>query len=1046
MLAPRLILLLLLGALAGRTWAQDSTSQARPDVRFRTPTIGLPHPEVQALAQDEDGLLWIGTGDGLSRFDGLHLLTLTHVAGDSTSLPSSRIRALLIARDGTLWVGTEAGLAALDVRTDAFRRWTSAQRGACAGGVAWLAEDAAGRILYGGTAQGVCRLDPARGQAESVELPWGQGAWTLRGLPDGTAWVLPPSDDGAITACLIEDAGGPCRAVDTGPFAPRLLGLDASRRLLAYGSQDGTATLQRWSRGRFIPVADGLPSFGWVDGADLEVVGREAWITTATSGLLAVGLEDGAWRWLAPQPGDPTSLPAHRVRSLLVDRQGAVWVGTSRGLALWRPSARPFTLYRRFTGRPGEISDDRVNGMTESRDGSLWVATNDGLNRLDPASDRFEVFRVPSSQDAGPPAWAPPRSDQYRDAWWQVLEGSDATLWVGSKRNGVFRLDRRTGLYRREVEVNRAIGLVDASGEPLGFGVRHLFEESDGHLWVGTTGEGLAVRHPDTGEWDAVRSGEDGLTHPNVNRFFEDAAGRLWLGTDDGLSRLALDDAAGTITIQPVDLGTGADGEAPVWSVAESAGAPGVLWVGTVGAGLARYDPSSGQTHRYTTADGLPSDLIYGVLSDDDGRIWASTSRGLVRLTPSTGALQVYDEDHGLQGDAFDLMAFYRSPTTGQMWFGGPNGLSRIDPAGAAVSEYHPPVAFTAVQVFDALRPGRPLSGDTLVFDHDENFLTVQFAALDLINPRALRYRYRLIGVDEGWRETTGERPVATYTDLAPGTYRLEVVGSNNDGVFNDEPAVLTLVVEPAWWQRAPVRALAVLLLAGLGVAGVLWLLHRAARRYRREQVVIADDLHEGPVQGLSRIGEGLDRIDASDGTGETLREVRARVGDVETGLHDALLRLQPSAVHRLGLRRSLDATLRRFRRAAPRVALVSECEEVGELSPEVQLSVVEVMTRLLSHTLRVTDAETVTVSLRREGETLRLRVANDGDVPVTAPALRDRLRGERSGLVRAASVVRQLGGALHVDRADGESYVEVRLPLGVAAEGPTVPAATRRG
>lgn len=1018
-------------------------------MRFQTPSLRLPHPEVQALAQDADGLIWIGTGDGLSRYDGLRLVTLRHVVGDSTSLPSSRVQALLVSRSGALWVGTSSGLATLDPRTDRFRRW--ATRGVCRGAVEWLAEDAAGRILYGSGALGVCRLDPRTGRAAPVEVPWAasraasSGAWFVFGLPDGSVWIVPPRTEATAAACLVAPNGGPCRAVDVDGFAPRLLGLDASQRLLAYGTDGERATLKRWSRGRFVTLADGLPAFGWVDSPELVTVGREAWITTATSGILAVGLEDGRWRWLSPAPGDPTSLPAHRVRALLVDRQRGVWVGTARGLALWRPPLRPFTLYRRFSGRPGEISDDRVNGMTESSDGALWVATNNGLNRLDPGSDQFETFWVPESQGAGPPAWAPAPEGQYRDAWWQVLEASDATLWVGGKRNGLFRLDRRTGLYRREVEANRVLGLIDPDGEPQGFGVRHIYETDSGHLWVGTTGEGLLVRRPDTGEWKALRPGEDDDLHPNVNRFVEDGQGRLWAGTDAGLVRLRHDERSGQIEVEPIDLGRGEE-EAPVWAVAEAPETPDVLWVGTVGGGLVRYAVASGEAKRCTIADGLPSDLVYGVLPDSSGQIWASTSRGLARLDPRTGRVQVYDESHGLQGDAFDLMAFYRSPTSGQMWFGGPNGLSRIDPAGTAVSEYHPPVAFTGVQVFDDLRPGRPLAGDTLVVGHDENFLTIQFAALDLVNPQTLRYRYRLLGVDDGWRETTGERPVATYTALDPGTYRFEVIGSNSDGVFNDAPSVLTIVVEPAWWQRLPVQALAVLLLAGLGVGGVLVLLQRAAHSHRQEQVVIAEDLHEGPVRGLARIGEGLDQLGADAGA---VDEVRAHVGEVETGLHDALLRLHPNAVGRLGLRRSLNATLRRFRRAAPHVALTGTWEDVGELPADVEQDVVEVATRLIGHTLRVTDAREVAVSLDQDDTALRLRVVSTGDVPVAVPALRDRLRGRRSGLVRAASVVRQRGGTLEVERSGSGSAVEVRLPTGdggLARRRPTARGASRPG
>lgn len=1015
-----------------------SAQDGPPDVRFSRLSLGLPHPEVQALAQDRDGLIWIGTADGLARYDGLSLVVLRRRPNDPTSLPSNNIQSLLVGRDGTVWVGTDRGLARHDVRTDRMERVSPEGRGVCSGGVTWLTEDASGRVLYGSRAQGVCRLNPSTGRVQGIDLPWQKAeagrtqAWSLVGLPDGSAWVL--GRDGS-DACLIDGDAAQgerdCPAIALRDFEPRMMGTDGAGRLLAYGRPSGSERheLRRWSRSRFVAVAADLPDFGGSESGRLDVVGREAWLTTASNGILAVGLESGDWRWLSPVPGDPTSLPAERVQALMVDAQGAAWVGTARGLAVWRMPVRPFTVYRRFSGRDGEISDDRVNGMAESRDGALWVPTNDGLNRLDPSTGQFETFWVPERQTPGPPAWAP-TPGPYQNAWWQTLEGADGTMWVGGKRNGLFRLDRRTGLYRREVGANQALGMIEEDREPRGFGVRHIFEDSEGHLWVGTTGEGFAVRHPVDGRWEGVRpaAGDSTLPHPSVNRFFEDSVGRMWVGTDAGVAQMLHDEDRRSFRFGVVDLGE----ETPIWSIGESSATPGDLWLGTVGAGLVRYDPEAGEVTRYTTEDGLPSDLIYGVLSDVDGRIWASTSQGLVRLDPTTGAVAVYNEAHGLQGDAFDLMAFYRSPTTGELWFGGPNGLSRIDPAGVGVAAYRPPVAFTSVRVRDDVRPGRPLDGDTLRFNHNQNFLSVQFAALDYTAPRALGYRYRLIGIDDGWRETTGERPTATYTSLDPGTYRLEVVGSNADGAYNDAPAVLTLVIEPAWWQRFPVRALAVLLLALGAVAGVLVLLSRAARTHRQESALVAEDLHAGPITRIGEIGKDMDLI-AENGHGEVVQRVRKRMGDVEIGLHDALLRLHPTSVGRLGLIQSLNATIRRFRRAAPHVSIDSDWSQAPtELSGPDQQDVVEVVTNLIGHVLRASEPDRLAVSLAAEREATFIRVASDGDTPIST-TFRRRMRGRTSGLARVLRVVRDRGGVLDVEKTADGSAVVVRLPTSVS-------------
>ncbi|PAP77620.1 two-component regulator propeller domain-containing protein [Rubrivirga marina] len=1017
-------LVLLLAVLATGA-ARSQTTDPAPDVRFDRLGLDLPHPEVQALAQDADGLIWIGTRDGLLRYDGLGPTLLRRDVGDARSLPSNDVEALLVDGAGRLWVGTQRGVARLDPRTDRFTRVTPAE-GTCGGAATWLAETGPGQILYGSRRAGLCRLDAASGERQRIRVPWGGAdgrAWEVQTVASGAAWVLGPRPEDACRVDPGPDAR--CRSIDLSGFGPRVLGLDAEGRLLAYGRplDGGPHELRRWSRGRFVPVVRDLPEVGWTESADLVVVGREAWLGTATDGLLAVGLETSDWRWLGPRPGDPTSLPAPRVRALLVDRQGGAWVGTSRGVAAWRAPAQPFRVYRRFTGEPGEISDDRVNGMTEARGGALWVATNDGLNRLDPETDRFETFRIPEVQGAGPPAWVPDRDDPFRDAWWQVFEGADGTLWVGGKRAGLFRLDRRTGRFRREAEASRALGLTEADGTtPRGFGVRHIYEDEAGRLWVGTTGEGLALRQAD-GRWVGVfpASGAGSLPHPNVNRVHEAEDGTLWVGTDAGLARVVDPGAGREMTFEPVDLGE----SAPVWAVAESPATPGKLWVGTVGNGLLAFDPESGRAVR-VGGDEFPSDLVYGVLTDETGQVWASTNRGLARYDPTSDCLSVYDAGNGLRDDAFDLMAFDRSPTTGELWFGGPNGLVRVDPDGVGLATYHPPVAFTGVEVFDRRRAGRPLDGDTIRVAHDENFLTVQFAALDYTAPRQLRYLYRLLGVDADWRETTGERPLATYTALEPGTYTLLVLGSNADGVWNDEPARLTIVVEPAWWQGIPARAVALLLLAGLGLVGVLGVMHLAARDYRRRQQDVADDLHRGPVRGIGEIGRDLDGVETD---GEVVRRVRRRVGEVEVGLHDALIRLRPAAAGTLGLTRALDATVRRARQQAPDVAIQTDWSAApASLPDDLQHDFVSVLACLLDHALQTADPDELRVTVTVDDTGIGLRVVADRPVAVRAPGLRRRLPGTKNPLVQALRIVRQRGGALDVEPTEAGSVVSVRL------------------
>jgi len=333
-----------------------------------------------------------------------------------------------------------------------------------------------------------------------------------------------------------------------------------------------------------------------------------------------------------------------------------------------------------------------------------------------------------------------------------------------------------------------------------------------------------------------------------VRTIFEDSQGTLWIGTQGGgLSRLDRDHGTfSTLRADPGDPSTlGSDF---VFAVTEAR--DGAIWVGTYGGGIARLDRATGRFRRYTTADGLSSDSVYGMLEDESGRLWISTNLGLCRFDPATGAFHTFRADDGLQSDEFNGGSFYRSPR-GEMFFGGIRGFNSFFPAEIELNEVPPPVVITDLQLFNrSMAPGEAFHGppvlsrpieysERIELAHGQDVLTLEFAALHFASPERNLYRYRLEGFADDWIDARAGRRAATYTRLAPGDYLFHVRAANPDGAWNLEGAHLAIRVLPPFWATGWFRALAAASLAAL--LALAWTRRARAIRLQTELAAAHD-------------------------------------------------------------------------------------------------------------------------------------------------------------------------------------------------------------
>ncbi len=816
--------------------AAGSAPAPAPDLRFERFSIdrGLSQSSVYAILQDEIGFLWLGTEDGLNRYDGYRFEVLRNRPNDADSLSHSNVRALHEDRSGHLWIGTRnGGLNRYDRQTGTFTRYPHdpAVPGSLAHNlVRAIHQDRAGTLWIGTGGGGLDRFE-----VDAPESAPGTATFThFRHDPDDPASL---SHD--FVQAVHEDRTGRL-------WVGTRAGLDRlDRETLAFSHhrlepEEGDAALYNnvsaivesreghfWlgTRGglvRFDPEAS--PAFRFfrhhpdrpnsprLDRVRdvLEDSGGRLWLTAFGGGLLLFDPATASFSRYRHDANDPDSLSGDRATVLYEDRSGTFWIGTSAaGLNKLRRSGKAFAHVRRDPAAPSGLSDDMIFALHESLGGILWIGTwNGGLNRLDRATGAVEHYR------AKPEDPARLASDDVR----AVLETTSGDLWVGTEGGGLHRLDAATGTFRRyrhDPEDERTLRDADAWV---------LYEDRDRALWVGTYGGGLSRYLPDTDDFTHYRHHPDdpsSLSHDVVRAVCQDAAGSLWVGTGGGLNRLDPGSGGFTRFRQDEQDSTSLSSNA-VLTILE--GRDGSLWVGTGGGGLNRLVPgpeggSGAASFRlFTTDDGLASNMIYAILEDEEGRLWMSTNRGLSRFDPAAETFRNFDVTDGLQSNEFNTGAAFKSHG-GEMFFGGIHGVNAFFPDRIEDNPYVPPVVLTSIKKFNqevslasdlATLPG-------LTLRHDESVVSFEFAALSYTVPEKNRYAYRLAGFREPWTDLGTKRDV-TFTNLDPGAYTLQVMGSNNDGVWNEEGLRLKLTVEPPFWRTWWFKAS-----AALAAAGLLW-------------------------------------------------------------------------------------------------------------------------------------------------------------------------------------------------------------------------------
>lgn len=825
------------------------------DVFFEhlTVTDGLSQNSVHDIVQDKDGFLWLATQDGLNRYDGYDFVVYRHQTGDAgrrTSLSNSTVWVLHEDSQGTLWAGTASDLNRFQRENDTFIQYHPDQNdpGSLSHAtILALLEDRAGNFWVGTSRGGLNLLDRETGQFTHFR----HDPRDIASLSSDRIIALAEGEDGVLWVGT-EDAGLNRFDTRTGAVTRFRHSPDNPNSL----SSDDITTLLMDSEGTL-------------------------WIGTNSGGLNALDPQSGRITRYLHDPAAPGSISSNTLRTLYEDSQGRLWVGhyLGGGLDLLDRRSGVFSPVRYQPGVANSLNDDHLLAVLEDRSGILWFGTHvGGLNKYDAKQSRFR---------------------HYHHQWWNENSLSQDTVRAFYRHGRTLYIGTEGGLNALNLDTGDFVHYVHDPADPQGIPhniVRAMDMDAQGYLWLATHG-GLSRFDPETqtftnyhhqpdnpaslsndviwrvlvdsrgyvwaGARDALNSfdmqtGEftryvhnpdDPRSIPGdrISALHEDRAGHIWFSTmTTGVSRLNVD-TGDLISFTHDPANNDSLSNASVFSILEDK--QGFLWFGSRG-GLNRLNPETGEFRLYSVADGLPNDVIYGILPDAQGHLWISTNKGISRFDLATETFDNFGLNDGLQGEEFNNGAYYRADS-GEMYFGGINGFNAFEPAAIEDNTYAPPVVITR---FTVLNQDRSIQGgnDVITLNHQENYLSFEFAALDFAAPERNQYTYRLSGVDEAWIPSAGRR-YASYTNLQPGQYLFEVMGTNSDGQWSTQLAALAIYIEPAVWQTVAFQVAVIIVLAM--ILGALYRYKTVSVKRRNEvlEMMVSDRTRE-----LTRANENL--------------------------------------------------------------------------------------------------------------------------------------------------------------------------------------------
>ena len=768
---------------------------------------GLSHSTIFAINQDKEGNLWFATYDGVNKYDGYNFTVYRHEYANPNSIASDITRCIAIDDSDQIWVGTREGLSFYNRRKNSFSNYYYKKNGINVpiNSIAPIKEN----WLMLGTAEGILLFDIKKECFLNDTLPSlhllkptvlvRQGEYIYIGAEDGVyTYTL---SGGKLERLVSMPAGIRIHAILCQMFS-RIWMATEGDGLFMYDAK--TKELKNY---RYESEQSGLNS-NYVRSLELDTENR-LWVGTY-SGLNIYKEATDNFSSIKSSEIQEGSLSQNSVRSIFKDSQGGMWLGTYwGGLNYYHPLCNRFQRIKHVPFL-NSLSNNVVSCIVEDSEHNLWIGTSDGgLNFYDSTSKLYKNYLFKSGSLDVP----------FKDIKTVYVDEEHDKVYVGAHAGGMMALQRKSG---RVEYFNRQNSNLPSNN------IYSIISDENGGLWVASL-EHLLHFDIDKRNFTIVDKDQNGRKLQQYNRLlFRDSRRRIWVGGEMGVSvynQIGTDFLANTdFHIDPILQ------QAFVNCFYESTS--GYIWIGTR-SGLFAMKEGSKELLQYTTADGLPSNVIYGIMEDAYARLWISTNQGLSCLNPENGKFRNFTILDGLQGNQFNAGSYCRQDN-GYMLFGGVNGITLFRPETLIDNPYAPKPVINKLFVYNKEVLPNDETGilsetieyaDHITLSSSQNSFAISFVVSNYIAGKHNTFAYKLEGYNDEWYRQNDTSPVS-YSNLPAGDYTFYIKAANNDGKWNEESTVLHILVLPFWyctWWALSLFALSFMLVV-FGIVRYFWL------------------------------------------------------------------------------------------------------------------------------------------------------------------------------------------------------------------------------
>lgn len=877
---------------------------------------GLPQNSITALAQGPDGFLWIGTQDGLARYDGYDFKIYRSEEGNSNSLSHNFIWDLYFDNEGHLWATTLGnGLSRLDTRRDQVSQWLQGKGDSSLYHWNTFSTLKVKNTLWVGTNESLDKISLETGKRVSYfpgkvagETEPAILVRTLALSPDSTAiWMN--SKKGLARLHIKSDS---LEYFDQSPFgtASNLLNIHkietddqgllitTDRRIININWKDKKEKILFDADS--LGLAKNLNFHGFYQG-----IGRFNYIYSG-GGIFRIEKSTGRIVHLVHDPENPTSLSHNYVIDLCETSDGALWAGTRNGLNAVRTKTEDFLRFGKTNQKEYSLSSVSVRGLLYNTKDELWAGTDLGINIINletgiirPLKEQLVnpetvqgEYILSLIKDRNGTVWSGVRgggllrlnsaeNNQYRafsdplnNTSIQFILDEDSILWLGSSGSGLLKYHKEKGLVKSYPHTG------DGRGPSHTF-VFTIYRDPNNIIWLGTPTGGINIFDRKTESFSTIRTSRNsnnGLSGNTILCFFEDSRKRLWIGTTSGLSLLKTPlspDLIEKINAHPDHL----------------------------------------KFEHFGRKEGFPNEVIYGIREDKIGNLWISTNDGLVKFNGER-VIDDFTLEDGCQVDEYNQNAALSLPD-GRMVFGGVTGLHLFNPERLGKFYYQPKCVLTDIQVNHNKIDSKgikilPFGLKSLKLDYTDDVIDFSFAGLSYVNSSQNTYAYRLIGFDSEWNHTSSDKRFVTYTNLDPGNYTFEIKSANCDGVWSNQIAQLPISVSYPPWQKWYAFLAYAIVLSALVYLLVQWRTEKARRAERlklRLQEVRLDerekfrkeaarDFHDEAGNKITRINLLVELASSRAGDDYSLKDyfekIAQNTAQLSSGMRDFNWSLDP--------------------------------------------------------------------------------------------------------------------------------------------------------